>query len=222
MYNYIVLLSGGLDSVVNLYAAHKEGKVVKALTFDYGQRAFEKELKAAEYFCKLLHISHEVIELSWLKKITKTALVNQNENLPTLSNLDDIHQACNSAKAVWVPNRNGVFLNIAASFAESLGAEFIIPGFNKEEAATFPDNSPAFIEASTHAFALSTMTQVQVACFTSNLDKTEMVALGRKLEVDFSHLWSCYSLGEKPCGECESCQRSMRAFKANDIPWPWK
>jgi 7-cyano-7-deazaguanine synthase len=219
-HSYIVLLSGGLDSVVNLYCAHKEGRVQKALTFNYGQRSAQQEIKASEYFCKKLGINHQLIDLPWLAEITKTSLVNKKSEIPQISDLDDMTEARESAKAVWVPNRNGVFLNIAACFAEAMDVEFIIPGFNAEEAATFPDNSPAFIEAVTHSLRLSTLKQVKVACFTSGLDKTEMVQKGKELGVDFSNLWSCYHDGEVPCGQCESCKRSMRAFKESGVKWP--
>lgn len=219
--SYIVLLSGGLDSVVNLYCAHKEGVVEKALTFNYGQRSSAQEIRAAEFFCKKLNIPHQVIDLPWLAQITKTALVNTQKEVPQIKDLNDIVEARQTAQAVWVPNRNGLFLNIAACFAESMNVTFVIPGFNAEEASTFPDNSPAFIEAITGAFRLSTLSQVKAACFTSNLDKVEMVKKAKELGIDFSKLWSCYQNGEVPCGECESCKRSKRAFKENAVKWPW-
>ncbi|MBK9294462.1 MAG: 7-cyano-7-deazaguanine synthase QueC [Oligoflexia bacterium] len=219
--SYIVLLSGGLDSVVNLYMSSKEGVVSRALTFNYGQRSAKQEITAAEYFCTQLNIKHQVIDLPWLGEITKTALVNTSKDLPQIENLDDISESRKSASAVWVPNRNGVFLNIAACFAEALNVEFVIPGFNQEEASTFPDNSPAFIEAVTGAFRLSTLSQVKVACFTSGFDKAKMVKKAKELGINFSKLWSCYQNGEVPCGECESCKRSKRAFLKNKIPWPW-
>lgn len=211
---YIVLLSGGLDSVVNLHCAKLEGEVVKALTFDYGQRARLQEIKASRYFCNKLNIPHEVIDLPFLKNLTQTSLVNTDATVPQLNNLDDMTEARGTARLVWVPNRNGLFINIAACFAESLDAEFVIPGFNKEEAATFPDNSPAFITAASSVLSLSTLSQVKVACFTTGFDKTEMMKKAKELGVELKHVWSCYLAAEKPCGQCESCQRSDRAFKA--------
>ncbi len=218
---YIVLLSGGLDSVVNLYSAQREGRVVRALTFNYGQRSAEQEIKSSSKFCAHLNINHEVIDLPWLKNITHTALVNTDSSVPVVLDLDNLGETRKSAKAVWVPNRNGVFLNIAACYAEALNVGFVIPGFNKEEASTFPDNSPAFIDAVSHSLSLSTLTQVKVACFTSGMEKIEIVKLGKRLEISFKDLWSCYHDGDVPCGKCESCMRSARAFKASEIAWPW-
>lgn len=214
---FIVLLSGDLDSVVNLHLAAQKGRVLMALTFDYGQRAAKREIKSAQFFCQKLKVPHQVIDLTWLKEVTKTALVQRDQDLPELKDLDDAKEGGESAKTVWVPNRNGVFINIAARFAESLNAEFIVPGFNQEEAATFPDNSQSFIDAANGALSLSTMTHAKVKCFTTDLDKSEMVVKAKDLGVEFSHLWSCYRDGEKPCGYCESCQRTARALKRMNI-----
>ncbi len=212
---YVVLLSGGLDSVVNFYWAESQGEIVLALTFDYGQRAAEREIQASEFFCSELGVQHKVIRLTWLSEITKTALVNKSERLPTLKDLDDLEEGNTSAAKVWVPNRNGVFLNIAASFAESHGANFIVPGFNIEEAATFPDNSQKFIDASNGAFKLSTLAGVQVKCFTSNLNKRQMATKAQELGVNLDQVWSCYENGPSRCGKCESCLRFSRALGAS-------
>ncbi len=214
---YISLLSGGLDSVVNLFLAKKSGLVLRALTFDYGQRAAFPEIKAAKYFASKLEIPHEVISIPWLATLTKTALVNKGVEIPQIKDLDDLEEGKDTAQKVWVPNRNGVFLNIAASYAESLGAHYIVPGFNKEEAATFPDNSQSFIDISNKAFTLSTLTGVKVKCFTTSLNKVEMAREAVKLGIDLKKLWSCYENGEDPCLKCESCQRTTRALELMGI-----
>ena len=106
---------------------------------------------------------------------------------------------------------NGLFLNIAACIAEQLEADFIIPGFNKEEAETFPDNSQAFIEAMNASLHFSTLNRVKVFCFTTELLKKDIMKKAIELDIDPQHLWPCYHAGETPCGECESCQRFKRA-----------
>ena len=58
--------------------------------------------------------------------------------------LDEMSKIGESAKNVWVPNRNGAFINIAASFCDAYEADYIVIGFNAEEAVTFPDNSTDF------------------------------------------------------------------------------
>ena len=131
--------------------------------------------------------------------------------------MDDLVTSKETAKSVWVPNRNGIFLNVAAGYAESLGADWIVPGFNKEEAATFPDNSAGSLEATTQALSYSTANKVQIKCFTTDKNKTEIVQMGQALKVDWTLMWPCYFSGEKWCGQCESCQRSKRALMASGI-----
>src|SRR5262245_41364348 len=202
----VAILSGGLDSTVSLAAATRRMKVVLALTFDYGKRAAKRERAAAARIAKHYRIPHRVIAIPWLAGITATALVNRRAALPR----NEMSER--SAAAVWVPNRNGVFIEIAAAYAESLGATRLITGFNREEAVTFPDNSPEYVDAINHALSFSTANGVEVISYTQELEKKEIVALGRRLDAPLQHIWPCYEGGRLWCGECESCLRSLRAL----------
>lgn len=212
----VVLLSGGLDSTVNFYAALRETSVKLAITFDYGQKAAAKEIQSATMLAKENGVAHQVIDLPWFKGLGTSALNTNTAAIPKIkaNALEDAVYTARAAKAVWVPNRNGLFLNIAACFAESLKAEVIVPGFNREEAVTFPDNSLDFIRSTRKTFAYSTSTLVDVQCYTIAMSKVEIVELGLKLQVPFQKIWPCYLDGEKWCGVCESCQRAKRAFSA--------
>lgn len=215
----IVLLSAGLDSTVNLYLAKREVDVVLTLTFNYGQKAVNKEIQHARKISKDLDIKNEVVELPWLAPLGDSALTRESKAIPTGNkvSIENMKVSQDSAKSVWIPNRNGVFLNIAASFAESLKADIIIPGFNAEEALTFPDNSYEFIRATRRALVLSTANHVDVQCYTVRMSKTEIVKSGQELGVPFKNTWPCYQNLEKWCGQCESCLRAKRAFKANRV-----
>ena len=210
----VVLLSGGLDSTVNLYSAFKEWGDVLALSFHYGQKAFPQELKAATYFCGELGIPHKLMDLREIFSWDQSSLTQLGKDVPTDSvDIESESASKESAAAVWVSNRNGVFLNIAACVAESLKASFIVPGFNKEEAATFPDNSVDFIDATNRALSFSTANRVEVRCFTQKMDKEKIVQEALKLEIPLAKIWPCYHAGESRCGRCESCQRFERALK---------
>lgn len=204
----VAILSGGLDSTVSLAAALRAMDVVLALTFDYGQRAAARERTASARIARHYRVPHRVIPIPWLAGITTTALVKRSARLPR-------HQmSAASAKAVWVPNRNGIFIEVAAAHAEALGATRLITGFNREEAATFPDNSPAYVKAVNGALAYSTSNGVQVVSYTGALDKRAIVRLGRRLGAPLDRIWPCYEGGRSWCRSCESCLRSMRAFDA--------
>lgn len=211
----LILLSGGLDSAANLAFAEHFDQPVLALTIDYGQRALEPELRASQKLAEYYGVPHQILDLKWLGALGGSALTSQKIAVPTMATdqLDDLKTAKASAKQVWVPNRNGLFINAAGAIAEASGAQQIIVGFNKEEAATFPDNSSAFLGVCNLSLRYSTATHVKIACYTDMMVKTEIVQALRNLpkKFPFEMVWSCYHGGEKMCGECESCKRFMRA-----------
>lgn len=212
----VVLLSAGLDSTVNFFAALNDTDVALALTFNYGQKAAAKEIACAKRIADEKKVKHLVIDLPWLKELGHSSLTDDKVAVPVgrAVVIDNEKVSAATAKAVWVPNRNGVFLNIAASFAESISAETIVPGFNREEAAAFPDNSLDYIRAMRKSFSFSTANKVDIQCYTIAMSKIEIVDLGKKLLVPFEKIWPCYQAKDKWCGECESCKRSKRAFMA--------
>ncbi|MBI4752815.1 7-cyano-7-deazaguanine synthase QueC [Candidatus Desantisbacteria bacterium] len=207
----LCLLSGGLDSIAATAIATQKTTVLLGITIDYGQRARKQEIESASRVCKYLGIPHRKITIDWLGQ-TGSAILQQGKDIPEFS--FEKSDPIQTAKAVWVPNRNGVFINIAASLAEEMNADVIVVGFNKEEAETFPDNSMEFVQAVNQSLAFSTLKKVQVISFTQGMNKKEIVELGQQLAAPFHLLWSCYLGGDKMCGKCESCQRCMRAFKS--------
>lgn len=205
----IVLLSGGLDSVVALGVYYKKYAIDLALTFDYGQKSAKQEIEASSKICAKYEIKHQIIKLDWLRDITHTALVG-GEEIPT-NNLGTQE----SAEKVWVPNRNGVFLNIAASFADSYNYNYIIYGANKDEGATFPDNTELFRKKVSSAFKLSTLNHPKVIAPLINYSKNDIVKIAINNNVPLEYVRSCYSNTRKNCGICESCNHLRRALEHN-------
>lgn len=213
----IVLLSGGLDSLVSLAVSKEKYNVELALTFDYGQKSVKQEISASKKICKHYKIKHKVIKLDWLKKITQTSLVSEKDipkvDLKDLASKDFVE---NSAKSVWVPNRNGLFLNIAACFADSYGYDYIIFGANKEEGQTFPDNTQDFIDKINEEFNFSTQQKPKAIAPLINSDKNDIVRIAIENSVPLQLTRSCYSSKDKNCGVCESCVRLKRALEKNN------
>ncbi len=204
----IVLLSGGLDSVVCLKRAVDETEVELALTFDYGQPAAEREAEASGKVCARLGVRQRTIQLQWLVELLPEGLKEERPG----PELGDKQAEAEAAKAVWVPNRNGVFVNVAAAFAEALGCEQIVAGFNAEEGASFPDNSEEYIDAANAALEVSTLSKPRLVSYTAGMNKREILRLGREIGAPLEHVWSCYYGGEEMCGECLSCRRLVRAL----------
>lgn len=203
----IILLSGGLDSVVALAYSkkHTDYNVELGLTFDYGQRTVEAEIEASKRIAEYYNIKHKIIRLDWLAEITQSKLVTntsevQDESLNTL----------------WVPNRNGLFLNIAASFCDSYGYNNILFGANKDEAGVFPDNTEEFRAQISKCFFTSTLIHPQVVAPLINYSKSDIVKIAIEEGVPLEYIKSCYSSNGKHCGECNSCRYLLGALKDNN------
>ena len=201
----IILLSGGLDSLACLAVTREKYNCELAITFDYGQKALDKEIEASKKICDFYNVEHKIIKLDFLKEITQTALVSDKE-VPQDYDM----------KAVWVPNRNGLFLNIAGSFADSYGYNYIIIGANKEEGKTFPDNTLEFAKRVEAEFEFSTLIQPKILIPLIDMDKEEIVKTVIDLKAPLELVHSCYLGGDKNCGKCESCLHLIEALKKND------
>ena len=213
----ISVLSGGLDCTVAT-SVFKDDFKIHAITFDYGQKAFKRELQAAEEICSKMGWTHEVIDLPWLAQISNSSL-NTDEDIPELSesDLDNLEKSTQSASSVWVPARNMVFTSIAVSYAESIGAEKIIVGWDAEEAATFPDNSKEFLETFNELIDVGSPDNIKIEAPLIELNKEEIVKLGLNIGAPIELSYSCYKGSDKQCGVCESCVRRKRAFKSLGI-----
>ncbi|MBB5021491.1 7-cyano-7-deazaguanine synthase QueC [Desulfurispira natronophila] len=208
----IALLSGGMDSTCALLSyLHGNGVVKVALTISYGQLSQKKEEESAAAICEHLGIRHEIVELPFLARLSNSSL--NRGSLTENIDLNNDTQALQSAKSAWVPNRNGLFVNIGAVYAESMGCQHIITGFNAEEAQTFPDNSKDFLMALNGALNYSTLDNIFVVSGTIDMTKTEIARYLIRNAFPMELIWSCYRGDEKPCGSCESCLRMKRAIE---------
>lgn len=207
----VILLSGGLDSTVCLKRAVDDSAAFVALTFDYGQKAAAREIESAQKICSLYSVPHRVISLPFLANLGDCALTAENRAVP------EFDPAESDFKSLWVPNRNGLFVNIGACFAEALTCDTVVAGFNLEEARLFPDNSPEFINATNRALQFSTISGVRLFSYTAHLTKKQIVALGREIGAPIELTWSCYGGGEHQCGKCRSCKITFAALTGHRL-----
>lgn len=209
----ISVFSGGLDCTVATCVFDRDYEI-HAITFNYGQKAFKQELNASRKICEKMGWTHEEINLPWLAQISNSSL-NTSEEIPELKEeeLDDYKKSSETASNVWVPARNTVFTSIALSYAESMGAEIIIVGWNDEEGATFPDNSKEYLNEFNELINVCSPENIKIEAPCIDLNKEELVALGVEIGAPMELSYSCYKGENKPCGVCESCMRRKRAFK---------
>jgi len=202
----VALVSGGLDSVVSLAAARAELEIRLVLFADYRQRALQREQAAAIGAASYYELPFLAVDLGWLGELSPRAM--RSGQLPAGSS------AFEGIADVWIPNRNGVLLNVAAAFAENRGCGVVITGFNREEAEDFPDNRADYVSAVNQALLFSTRNGVQVHSYTQGLDKREILKLGARLNAPLSLVWSCYDGGERMCGRCPSCRKLRSALES--------
>lgn len=187
--DYVLCLSGGMDSTVLLYDLVGQFHKVHCVLFEYGQKHVQ-ELTFAQSHCHRLGCLWTTIELPKLRGSTLT----------------------DGKGGVVVPFRNAILLSHAVNLAVDLGAKFVAYGCNKADAEGFPDCRQRFIDAMNATLKAS---EIDVQIQTPYLDfaKWRIAELARIMGVDLSQTWSCYKGGLEPCGECPACLKRKEALE---------
>jgi 7-cyano-7-deazaguanine synthase len=207
----VVLLSGGLDSTTALYWAKKKRFSPVALSVRYGQRHV-KELSAARAVAKKAGVPlHEVsLPLPWLAHAS--SLTDKKKKLPDLP-LSKIGRG--GVPSTYVPGRNTMFLALAASLADSVGADAIVIGANVLDYSGYPDCRPKYLAAFEQTARQGTRrTKLKILAPLLKLDKKGIVRLAEKVGAPLSLTWSCYAGTAEPCGRCDSCKLRAKGFSA--------
>ena len=209
----LILLSGGLDSLVSIEKSDR--KIIAGILFDYGQKAFKQEKIASEKIADFYGFELKIINLDWLKNIIDNGLT-ASDKVYKISDFNNEEELINSMKSVWVPNRNALFINIAAAYCEAKNIDSLIIGANKEEGRVFKDNSKPFIEKINELLKYSVNTDIEVIAPLIDLNKNEIIKEGIRLKSPLELLYSCYLGGNKHCGKCESCLHLKNALIMNN------
>ena len=209
----IVLFSGGLDSTTALYWALSRYEEVFALTFDYGQR-HRIELSMARKIARKLGVMQKILRVD-LKQIGGSSLTDAKLSLPQYERKEEIEEGLSST---YVPFRNGIFLALAAAWAETKGIKEIVCGFNVIDSPNYPDTRNKFVQAMEEAINQGTKASLSqekihiIAPFLS-MKKSEIIKEGLSLGSDYSFSISCYSGEEIPCQKCSSCVLRQKAWE---------
>ncbi len=210
----LVIFSGGIDSTTCLYWARDRFDEVFCITFDYGQR-HRVEVEFARIIAERAGVKEHFIYRIDLRSIGGSALTDERMEIPERSE-DEIDST--DIPATYVPFRNGIFISIAAAYAETRGIYNIVGGWNAVDFSGYPDCRPSFIEAMERAINLGTKAGAQGNGFRihaplMHLAKHQIIALGISLGADYSYSISCYRGGEVPCGKCDSCKLRARGWR---------
>ena len=213
----VVLLSGGLDSMVTAALAREQGYSVLALTVDYGQR-HRIELESARTIAGRLADRHEVLKLD-LSQFGGSALTSDLA-VPKGGVGSDI-------PVTYVPARNSVFLSLALAWAESAGARDLFVGVNALDYSGYPDCRPEFIAAFERMANLGTKAGVEGDPFTVHapllaMSKADIAREAARLGLDAGLSHSCYdpAADGAHCGLCDACRLRAKGFAEAGLPDP--
>lgn len=207
----VVLLSGGLDSMVVAGLAKEAGYSVNALTIDYNQR-HRREIEAARTIAGHLGAARHVILPLDLRQFGGSALTDEID-VPKDGASDDI-------PVTYVPARNLVFLSLTLAWAEALGARDVFIGVNALDYSGYPDCRPEFIEGFANLAALATKAGAEGDRFTIHaplqyMGKADIAREAARLGLNAGMSWSCYD--PQPdglaCGACDSCRLRRKGFE---------
>lgn len=206
----VVLLSGGLDSMVTAALAQEQGFAVHALSVDYGQR-HRLELESARRIAARLGTARHVEIALDLRAFGGSALTDAID-VPKGRVGDDI-------PVTYVPARNLVFLALTTAFAESAGARDVFIGVNALDYSGYPDCRPEFIASFAETARLGTKAGVEGSPFTihaplQHLTKADIARECARLGLDPAWSWSCYDPTPEglACGLCDSCRLRKKGF----------
>lgn len=217
----IVLLSGGLDSSTVLALAKERGFDVVALTFDYGQK-HKRELNSSRKMARHFKAKEHIIVPLRLGELLRSSLTRESMSIPENRTEEEI---LSGVPSTYVPSRNIIFLSIAASIAESRGAEAIFIATNSVDFSGYPDCTAEFMSAFQRTLDVGTKAgregrgiRIEAPILTKS--KGDIVREAIRLKVPMEDTWSCYKGGVKACGKCDSCLLRLRGFSEAGIRDP--
>ncbi|TPG15404.1 7-cyano-7-deazaguanine synthase QueC [Sphingomonas oligophenolica] len=214
----VVLVSGGLDSMIAAASAREAGYRLLALSIDYNQR-HRIELAAARRVARTLGAERHIVMPMDLSAFGGSALT------------DDIAVPKDGVQpgipVTYVPARNTIFLSLALGWAEAAGARDLFIGVNALDYSGYPDCRPEFIAAFESLAELATKAGVEGEPFRihaplQDMTKADIVREGTRLGVDMGISWSCYdpAPGGIHCGRCDSCRLRAKGFDEAGIADP--
>ncbi len=207
----VLLLSGGLDSMVAGGLAKAAGYRLFALTIDYNQR-HRIELQASARVAAMLDVERHIILPLDLSQFGGSALTDNAIAVPKTGVAAGI-------PATYVPARNTIFLSVALGWAEAVGARDLVIGINALDYSGYPDCRPAFVQAFEAMARQATKAGVEGEGFRVHaplidMTKGDIAREANWLGLDVSQSWSCYdpAPGGRPCGLCDSCELRAKGF----------
>ena len=209
----VVVYSGGMDSFTVLNQAINTGAEVYAISFNYGQK-HSKELVVAAEVCKSLNIHHKTVDISAINSLMAGSSLTSDIAIP------EGHYEDDNMKSTVVPNRNMVLLSMAIAYAVSLEADKVYYGAHSGDHHIYPDCRPEFVEAMNAVSKIANYQAVEIVTPFLHQSKTEILAAGLAMNLDYANTWTCYNGRQQACGKCGSCVERLEAFALQNMTDP--
>jgi len=202
----VLLLSGGIDSVVLLHFLKYLGYEVYGLTFGFKQ---DRRVDCARYWACELCEGWRYIDLSDIRELMSSSMV-----------LDTV-ELRDFRPYKLLPNRSMIMLSLAVGWACRLCVDEVFFGANFDDYERHSDCRQDYVHTLSKAVQLATNSNVVVKAPFLGMKKSDIVRLGYMLDVDFSMTWNCYSDEDYPCGECPGCIERREVFREAGVPDPF-
>lgn len=216
----IILLSGGMDSLLITALSHYRGDDLFVLHFNYGQKTQTKELdcfhKISDYY-QIKPQNKKIIDLTFLSQLGGSSLTDLKIDVTHTLDSDPSDQIPTS----YVPFRNTIMLSMAIAWAEVIGADRIIIGAVFEDLTGYPDCRPKYYEVFNQLIKEGTKEgKIEIETPIIKMKKSEIIKKIMQLNAPTQLSWSCYQNEIKPCMVCDSCILRQKAFQEAGIADP--
>ena len=216
----VVLVSGGMDSLVTAAIAKNECDKIYFLHVNYNQKTEQKELESFQKIVEFYKPEKSLItDINYLKQIGGSSLIDEKISIKNYYKTSEIPDS-------YVPFRNAHLISIAVSWAEVIEANRIYIGAVEEDSSGYPDCRESFFKQLEKVIDLGTKHETKIEIVTPIIHKTksEIIKIGKELNAPFKFSWSCYKNNEIACGLCDSCFLRIKAFKEIGIidPIPYE
>ena len=214
----VVLVSGGMDSLVTAAIANEAHEKMAFLHLNYGQKTQERELECFNAIADFYNVPkklRKIIDISFLTQIGGSSLTDDSINVK------DYQGESEEIPDSYVPFRNTHIVAMAVSWSEVVGGKKIYIGAVYEDSSGYPDCRPSYYQALNNLIKEGTKDgDIEVVTPVIYLKKEEIVKKAISLNAPLSSSYSCYARGDKACGICDSCALRLRGFQLAGLEDP--
>lgn len=214
----VVLVSGGMDSLVTAAIANEKHEKLAFLHLNYGQKTEERELQCFNEIAEFYNVPvsrRKVIDVSFLSQIGGSSLTDSSIEVK------EYQGDSNEIPDSYVPFRNTHIIAMAVSWSEVVGAKKIYIGAVEEDSSGYPDCRKEYYAAYNNLIAVGTKDgDISISTPVIDMKKHEIVLKAKELGAPLVSSFSCYARGDMACGVCDSCALRLRGFQKAGLEDP--